>query len=75
MLRNVLRIVNGGQQQRSQCVLHFTGGISQCRSQITLRVVVDEQNLLPFSSQRGAQVQGRRRFPDAALGICNGYDS
>ena len=75
MLRNVLRIVDGSQQQRSQCVLHLAGGISQCRSQIALRVVVNEQDFLPFGGQRGAKVQGRRRFPHAALGVCNGNDS
>jgi len=42
MLRNVLWIVDGRQQQGSQCVLHFTGGITQRRSQISLRVVVNE---------------------------------
>ena len=72
MLRNVLRIVDGGQQQRSQCVLHLAGGISQCRSQIALRVVVNEQDFLPFGGQRGAKVQGRRCFANATLGICNG---
>ena len=75
MLCNVLRIVDGGQQQRSQCVLHLASGISQRRSQIALRIVVNEQDLLPFGGQCGAKVQGRRRFSNAALGICNGYDS
>ena len=74
MLCNILRIVDGGQQQRSQCVLHFASGISQRRSQIALRVVVNEQDFLPFGGQRGAQVQGRRCFANATLGIRNGYD-
>ena len=56
MLRNVLRIVDGGQQQRGQCVLHLAGGIPQRRSQIALRVVVNEQDFLPFGGQRGAQM-------------------
>ena len=75
MLRNVLWIVNGGLEQGSQCVLHLAGGISQRRSQISLRVVVNEQDFLPFSGQCGGKVQGRRRLPDAAFGICNGNDS
>ena len=74
MLCNVLRIVDGGQQQRGQCVLHFTSGISQRRGQIALRVVVNEQDFLPFGGQRGTKVQGRRRFSNATVGICNGYD-
>lgn len=74
MLCNVLRIVDGGQQQRSQCVLHLAGGISQCRSQIALRVVVNEQDFLPFGGQRGTQIQRGGCFPNATLGIRNGYD-
>ena len=56
MLCNILRIVDGGQQQRSQCVLHLASGISQRRSQIALRVVINEQDFLPFGGQRGAQI-------------------
>ena len=59
--------LSGGQQQRGQCVLHLTSGISQRRSQIALRVVVDEKHALVFSLQRRGEIQSSRCFPNAAF--------
>ena len=56
-------------------MLHLASSISQRRGQVALRIVVNERGILAFSGRCGAQVQCRRGFANAALGICNGYDS
>ena len=52
----ILRIVNGGKQKVCQRVLLLGWGISHGRSEIALRVVVDEKHAPVFVCQCGCKV-------------------
>ena len=54
----VLRVVNGRQQQIGQGVLLLGLGEAQGCGQVALGIVIHQQNFLARSGQRRAQIQG-----------------
>ena len=69
----ILRIVNGGKQEVRQRMFLLGWGIAHRRSEIALRVIVDEKYALAFIRQSRSEIQSSRRLTDAALliGDCN----
>ena len=68
----ILRIVNGGKQEVRQRMFLLGWGIAHRRSEIALRVIVDEKYALAFIRQSRSEIQSSRRLTDATflIGDC-----
>ena len=68
----ILRIVNGGKQEVRQRMFLLGWGIAHRRSEIALRVIVDEKYMLVFVCQSRGKIQSSHRLTDATflIGDC-----
>ena len=63
----ILRIVDGGKQEVRQRIFLLGWGVAHRRSEITLRVIVDEKYAFVFACQSRSKVQSGGRLADAAF--------
>ena len=75
MQLQILRIVDGGKQEVRQRMFLLGWSIAHRRSEIALRVIVDEKYALVFIRQRRGKIQSSRCFPNAAFLVGNADNS
>ena len=63
----ILRIVDSGKQKIRQRIFLLSWRIAHRRSEIALRVIVDEEYSLVFICQSRGEIQSSRRLTDAAF--------
>ena len=61
----ILRIVDSGKQKIRQRIFLLSWRIAHRRSEIALRVIVDEKYALAFIGQSRGEIQSSRRLADA----------
>ena len=67
MQLQILRIVDGGKQEVRQRMFLLGWSIAHRRSEIALRVIVDEKYMLVFVCQSRGKIQSGGRLADTAL--------
>ena len=73
MQLQILRIINGSKQKVCQRIFLLRRRKAHRRSEIALRVIVDENYSLVFICQSRGEIQSSRRLTDATflIGDCN----
>ena len=71
---NVLGVVDGSEHQIGKRIFLLCRSVAQRGGQVSLRVVVDEQDAFSLRTQCRTEVERRCCFADAALRIRDGDD-